>query len=310
MKYLLSKFKVLLNFIISACTFCTLFIYKGGSKHATNLDLIVFSKDRPFQLKSYLFSVLMNVRGINSITVLYASSSSDIYDRYVKLLSLDCFKNICFIQQEKTFKKELISILDKIHSNHIMFAVDDMLVFGRIDVKYIISNLKEKSIFSVRLGHNIKYSYTLDKPQQLPDNCQLDKLTGFVSWKIRNGDADFSYPMSVDMHILPSTLVRRLSKWLIYTAPNSYEGALSLTSFFIGGWDLVSFSNSKCVNLPLNKVQSENDNRAEDEASLGRFLTDFDNGYCFDPNSIDGELVSSPHQAIAIKKIKCQSLNI
>jgi hypothetical protein len=310
MKYLIARLKLLLNLLISTFIFYFFLVKKNKGELSTGLDLVVFSKDRPFQLKSYLLSVLINVKGINSITVLYTSTSDDIHNRYATLLLLNCFKDVHFVQQKKSFKIELISILDKINSNYMMFAVDDMLVFDKIDTKNIILNLKEKSIFSMRLGRNIKYSYTLNKPQTLPDNYHNDKLTGFISWKVKDGIADFSYPMSVDMHIFPSILIKNLSKWLMYTAPNSYEGALSLSSLFIGNWDLVSFHYSKCINLPLNKVQDENNNRSEDDTSIDRFMVDFDNGYCFDPNSINKEFVSSPHQVLAIKKIKCQELNI
>jgi len=305
--YLTSLSGKIVNLIVSAFIYYLWPIRYKYIKNSSDVDLVVFSKDRPFQLRSYLLSVLKNVSGIRSVSVLYSSTSSKALGQYEAIISLDCMKGVNFVSQNRQFKSELVKILSGIKSHYVMFAVDDMLVFDDIDVRKIASNLKPNSIFSLRLGRNIKYSYTLNEAQSFPEVHSKDLSNEHLCWKIKDGKSDFSYPMSVDMHIFPSLLICRLSRWLLYAAPNSYEGALSLFSYFIRDWNLVSFYDSKCVNLPINKVQNENDNRSCG-GSLEQLMDDFDLGYCFDPHSFDKRLVISPHQVLEVKKIECSTL--
>ena len=99
----------------------------------------------------------------------------------------------------------------------------------------------------------------MDKNQILPSNYKNHK-GDIISWKISDGKYDFSYPFSLDMHILSTEFVQIFSNELFYNSVNSFEGALNVITKYVSNWNIYSFSNSKCVNLPFNKIQNENDN--------------------------------------------------
>lgn len=272
------------------------------------VDLVIFSKDRPFQLKSLLLSVLSRLNGIRSISVLYSASSSQMKDRYSLLISDDFFNNISFIHESRSFKKDLNGVLKSLRAEYVMFAVDDMLVFGEVNFSDVLPALEDDSIFSLRLGANITYSYTLECDQVFPVlSYDAPNNDEYVFWKIKDAEHDFSYPMSVDMHVIPLFLIRRLSNFLFFYAPNTYEGALNKISYFIRDWKMMSFKISKCVNLPINKVQGENENRSEN-GDPSDLADHFDQGLCFDYTLIDGSEINSPHQILELETIKCSNL--
>ena len=298
-------FKIINNFVI-------IFFLKKINKHTTHtncdLTLVIFSKDRPFQLRSLLLSVQKNFKGISEIFVIYKISSNSMSTRYEKLATTFKSKNINFFQEKKTFKKSLNEILSNIKTSHIIFSVDDVLVFDQIkfdDFKHIVKN---NNIFSLRLGKNINFCYTSNTTQMIPENYKQHK-EDIISWKISDGSYDFSYPFSLDMHVFSKNIIQIASKHLFYNTVNSYEGALNKITKYVSNWDIYSFNKSKCVNLPLNKVQNENDNKfgGLDYNDLNK---DFDNNEIYDFQSIQVENINSPHQILDLRKIKIREKHI
>jgi hypothetical protein len=310
-----SLYKLILNKIynniIILCLLKNINRTKTRIKKNTNIILIVFSKDRPFQLRSFLLSALKNLIGISKIIVIYKSSDKNILYRYQSLILFFQSKPIQFVEEKSYFKIVLNKIISKTNSSHIMFSVDDILIFDQIIISNFKDLIKENSIFSLRLGKNINYSYILDKDQGLPKEHKKHK-NNILSWKVKDGKNDFGYPFSLDMNVFPSGVIKKLTKYLIFSNVNSYEGALNKVTKYIPNWDIFSFSFSKCVNLPLNKVQIENNNKfaGQDSSDL---LEDFDKNKYFDFNMLNSSNVNSPHQVFNLNKIdikKNPNLNI
>lgn len=267
-----------------------------------DLTLVIFSKDRPFQLRSLIASVKENFSGLSKIIVIHTASSVSMSNRYKKLAS--SFKNgiIKFIEEKDDFKKNLNQVLFQVKTTHIIFSVDDILLFDRVileDLEYVI---KKNNIFSLRLGQNINFSYMSSANQTTPKKFKRHK-GDIISWKISDGKYDFSYPFSLDMHIFSSKLIKTISNYLFFNSVNSYESALNIITKYVSNWEIYSFNNSKCVNLPFNKIQNENDNNSAgfDYKELN---FDFDNNKIYDFKSIKINHINSPHQILDVSKVK------
>ena len=268
----------------------------------SNITLVVFSKDRPFQLRSFLFSVLENFYGLTKIIVIYNASNEKVNNRYKKLDYTFNDQNIFFYKEDLKFKKNLNKVLSNIKTSHILFSVDDILVFDKIKLEKFQFIINEGNVFSLRLGSNVNFCYMMDTYQGVPKNYMRHK-NDIISWKVSDADYDFAYPFSLDMHVFPTNFMKYMSKNLFFSSVNSFEGALNKITKYLPSLSIYSFYTSKCVNLPFNKVQEENNNKSAgyDHNDLNN---DFDNDQYFDFNAIKIQDVHSPHQIFHVPKQK------
>ena len=293
------NFKIINNYKTIRCLNKINKINKHNNPH---VSLIIFSKDRPFQLRSLLFAIKENLFGLSNIFVVYRASSNAMLKRYIKIENMFKPEGMKFIEEKNDFKKDLNLTLQLVKTSHIMFSVDDILIFDKVNISDLKSIIEKNHIFSLRLGKNITYCYPMNKNQIIPMNFKRHK-GDIISWKINDGEYDFSYPFSLDMHVLSTELIQLVSKQLLYNSVNSYEGALNIITKYISNWDIYSFNNSKCVNLPFNKIQNENDNNFAgfDHKELN---VDFDNNKIYDYRYIKNKKIYSPHQILQIPKVK------
>ena len=68
---------------------------------------------------------------------------------------------------------------------------------------------------------------------------------------------EWSDPWSVDGQVLSVAEVHVLTRLSDFNAPNSYEGALKSFNDLAVGREGVCYSESKVLNLPINRVQAE-----------------------------------------------------
>lgn len=243
-------------------------------------DLLIFSYNRPMQLWALLESIDKYMKGLESIYVLYRSSSEPFAKAYDEVKA--AFPSVQFIQQsEKPFQDFQPTTLDilfnKTKSDYILFAVDDMIMKDSVNIPDCLKILEETKayFFSLRLGKHIEYCYMGDFPEEVPHHLNL--LGNFMAWQIDAAQGDWMSAESVDMNIFRKSDLKEPLTTIEFRNPNDLEWLWS--EFFkknkisrkrIG----VAYQTSKVLNIPLNLVnpsQNPNMNSFTAEELLKKF---------------------------------------
>jgi hypothetical protein len=255
---------------------------------ALSTDLIIFSYNRPMQLFAYLESLEKYVIGIQKKIILYRATQVEDEQGYQVLR--ERFSDVCFVRQDNAqagadFKPLLTNIVTQIsNSSHIMFGVDDIIVTDYIDVNHSVALLAASGAlgFYLRLGKNITQCYMTNKTIDLLDESKLFSIAPKVfAWKFKELAGDWAYPHSVDMTIFDRAYVVGAVTDLQYRAPNSFEAAWSrVQPDRLGG---LCYEHSKIVNLPLNAIQHEYNNRCvQQPISVDQLRDLFQKGFKID----------------------------
>lgn len=257
---------------------------------------VVFSKDRPMQLYALLKSYAKNVENPVPLVILYNASSNKYEEAYSEVSLLLRDLEYTFVRENK-FKESLVDILDGINQEKIFFLVDDIVFTEKLDMEDFVCVDSHKEIASMRLGNNLSFAYTANKMQPLPElehnkNTHQSKK---LKWKWSNGCYDWGYPLSVDGNLFITKEVRAMIKIAEFKAPNSLEKSMQwFNSGFLERYG-VCYAKSKIINIPFNKVQSENCNIAG-EVSSRKLLQLWEQGYELDLEKYYGIINISAHQ--------------
>jgi len=138
------------------------------------------------------------------------------------------------------------------------FAADDDLVIRDFNKGLLVQfNDPDVSCFSLRLGLNINYCYSNDKPNTLKDH----KNDGdFIKWGWRKEELDFAYPLSVVSHIFKTDFIKSLTERINFINPNTYEGTLQSLSGETKPL-ISSYKESRIFGVPANSVNESWTNR-------------------------------------------------
>jgi hypothetical protein len=234
----------------------------------SDIESIVFSKDRAMQLHAFLCSYLENVCNPGVLHILHKVSTETHRKSYDDLKTV--FSNNRFVFHEETdFRRELIDICEKSKSGKIMFYVDDMMFTHKLDYDAARRINTSKYILALTRGSDLTYSIVLQKPLSVPR--YYSNIEGFESFKWNEADeiSDWSFPLGVSGYMFGQSETVAMLKSINFKAPNSLEaGMQSFLPFFINRYGLCSV-NAICTCVPANLVQSEWSN-----LSLGTFTTD------------------------------------
>jgi hypothetical protein len=255
-----------------------------AEKKVGGADLIIFSYDRPLQLYALLESVQTYMSHVASIRVIYRTSD----DRYTA--AYDEIKNtFCTVMmyEQKTveeFKPLVLQALKEGKAAYVLFAVDDMIVKDYVDLAACVQYLEMTRCygFYLRLGMHLSFCYTMNQQQLVPPCKAID--TGVFLWTFDDGTCDWNYPNTVDMTVYRKKEVVATLSVLSFYNPNSLEQqwmAFYLTHKPVRAQGLF-FAQSKVVNIPLNKVQEEWDNRCMEGYSPEDLLQLFQTGIKID----------------------------
>ena len=224
------------------------------------LDVMIFSKDRPLQLDGLLRSMSINMPGTNTC-VLY-HYLDDYANAIVELK--ESHPGVAFIEQ--TDFLEQVKGFVKRSAEYCMFLVDDIVFKEAVDMSLVrnaMDNNPRVMTFSLRLGLNLNRCYPLEADQPVPQGNVY--TPGVFVWDWKNSEMDWNYPLSVDGHIFRSN---QFSTWLThlqFDKPNSYEATLQTIRQRYPLPPLsMCYVRSKVVNLPINRVQQEFENKCGD----------------------------------------------
>lgn len=228
----------------------------GEECSSSKISTIVFSKDRPIQLEALLESYYYYFKGPTPVTIIY-NAKDQAYERaYQELFKNHAEKISLIFDDSKGFKEVLLKALYKIKTKKIFFLVDDIVFKNFFDPSKFL-NLGDEYIPSLRMGKHLTRSYTLSKIQPVPE---LKEENGLYIWDYAKGQHDWGYPLSVDGHFFETLDIIKMTEVLKFKAPNSYESKLQKFGFFFNKKKGACEEVSSIVNIPCNKVQTENEN--------------------------------------------------
>ena len=203
-------------------------------------NIVVFSKDRPMQLDCTLRSIEKNAKP-DFLTVIYKATNSE-YEEGYRQIKANLIKETNFRQ----------NVLDSIKGDYTMFLTDDDIVFKKIKFEEFPDDVV---CFSYRLGLNIDFCYSNNKPNKLKNYKDGD----FLEWDWSKEELDFAYPMSVTAHLFKSDYIRKQTEKVNFSNPNVFEGVLQT----VGDVPplMRSYKESCIVGVPANRVNDVTSNR-------------------------------------------------
>jgi len=263
---------------------------------------VIFSMDRAMQLHALLSTYLEKMNRPVPAHVLYRATTAAHAASYKEMFHLFPNSMIRPVQQpdRASFKPALLQILEGLEAPKVFFLVDDILFVEQVNSEDFLSINPRTHIASLRLGSHLTRCYTEDCPQPHPTLEPMES-EGEVKlrWRWSEGRYDWGYPLSVDGHLFDTEEMRRLSSYLSYSSPNTFESALQLAlPFFRNRWGLC-YPKSKIVNVPCNKVHHDNQNR-HGELHQDQLLALWNEGKQINYRSIYGVMNQSAHQELSL----------
>ncbi len=260
-------------------------------------ELIGFSYNRPLQLYALLESLQVYVTGLTRTHIIYRADN-DAYEAGYEQLRRN-FPRVNFIRQSTThpradFKQHVLSLVENAQEEFLLFAVDDIIVKDSIDLKVCAQALDtyDAYAFYLRLGEHIDYCYAENKYQGVPPLVTYEH--DVCLWNFTDGMCDWNYPQTVDMTLYRKADLQSMLPNLHFDTPNIFEGqwASRIPALKKQG---LCFAQSKIVNLPLNSVQPDWENRNMRFATAEEFLELFNQGLKIDIEPLFGIQNRSAH---------------
>ncbi len=226
-------------------------------------DLVIFSYNRPLQLFALLESVEKYITGLGEIHVIYRAGDENYARAYDEVCK--AFSTAQFSKQGGNpagdFKPLTLKATFDSPSKYVLFAVDDIVVKDHINISKCIVALEKTGAygFYLRLGKNLSECYPLRCKQSVPPLIDVEQE--LFSWKFSEGSCDWAYPHTVDMTLYRKQDAKIDFQAMQYHSPNVLEGRWHGRSGKIMSRCGLCYQQSKVVNMPLNRVQSDINNR-------------------------------------------------
>lgn len=266
-------------------------------------QVIIFSRDRACQLDALLRSIRRHLRSSGTApipTVLWTASTDAFAAGYE--LCIEREMATVFVR-ESNFHADLLEILPR--SGLVCFFTDDDILHADALLDEAARFLENDQLlaFSLRLGRNTVRCYPHDCDQPLPAPLISDGRT--LRWQWASADYDFSYPLSLDGHVMRATDVRLAAQEMLVRNPNELEQVLASRALPMLSWRprLASYERSVLTGVPANRVNETHPNRCgSDPSRTAAFLNDrYLSGERIDLDALDFSTVSAAHQEIDLK---------
>jgi len=262
------------------------------------INAIIFSYNRPIQLRLLLESIERHAKDIFNINIIYKNSGKEFEQGYNQLKDENILSNIKWIE-EIDFKQDVLNTFDKNYDHTCFFTDDDILYFP---IKEDVIDLLDDDVFcfSLRLGLNTTYCYTMNTDNKLHG---IEKIgEDFIKWNWSKSYMDYGYPLSVDGHIFRTTEIMKMVKKTPFHNPNTLEGNLQMFDNFPKEF-MVAYSHSALVNSPTNIVNETHPNRKGDSHAVSvKELNDkYLDGWVIDYSLIDFSDIKGCYQELEFK---------
>lgn len=271
---------------------------------------IIVSKDRALQLYSLLCSYLELVSNPVELTVIYSVSTdahSDAYKEVEELFS-DKYPKVAFVRETDSFRATINSVLRTVQTKNIFFLVDDIVFIRNIDLAFATELDASRYVLSLRHSPVLTRSYTANVNQKPPTFSDFSDMPDLHQFRWFEEGNEWSDPWSLDGQILSTAEVRIMTRVSDFFAPNTYEGALKTFNSLCTARLGLCYSESKILNLPINRVQNEVQNLSG-EISPEFLLSQWNKGMMLDTVELRSHIPISPHEehAVVFKKRAIES---
>ncbi len=227
-------------------------------ENESRLQVVIFSKDRPLQLDATLRSFISHCLDFEQTDVRVIVKASNIkYGQAYSILEKEYlpFENILLIAEDD-FRQQVINLVRS--SAYVLWLVDDNIFvrnFTLSTYRDLLQSYRQALGYSLRLGQNTSYCYSLDMKQAIPGFTPIAVSAYAFDWT--TAEADFGYPLEVSSSLYRTADLLPLLESLSFNNPNTLESGLAaLSSSFKNSHPYLlcsDFSNTFCN--PVNKVQ-------------------------------------------------------
>lgn len=249
------------------------------------MKTIIFSYNRPAQLDLLLRS-MKRFTDFDDIYVsfMYDDEYEEGYERVIK-----DNPDVDFEYRKKNLKKYVLKALKKPLT---AFFCDDDILIGKVsksDPEFDFSD-PELLCLSLRLGNNVNYSFDRGSKQPAPKD---------LKWYWKSKELDWNYPMSVSGHVFRTEYIKPLIMALDFDTPTQLEDRMAQNP--IDKIWMIRYAEQKCVETPLNVVQSEAFCNKTGKVTPKYLNDEFMKGQEIDLDEILKNKFNSPHQLVEVK---------
>ncbi len=278
---------------------------------------LVCSRDRALQLQATLESFMLQVSDAATarVVVLYRATSSRHQSQY-RVLAEQWAPGINFVE-ETAFPSQVMELLEPAgdpntaseafgkttHGDYCLLLVDDAIFvrsFRLEDAAEALGMNSRALGFSLRLGSNTTYCYSLNRTQALPAFHEISADLRSFRWT--GAEGDFGYPLEVSSSIYRVKMLRDLLGHLHFENPSTLESQMALRARSLAARfpDLICFDRSVAFCVPLNRVQDVYRNRASasERYSVETLADLFDLGRRIDVGALSGFTPRACHEEI------------
>jgi hypothetical protein len=253
----------------------------------SDVDSIVFSKDRAMQLHTFLGSYVDNVSNRSRLTVLYKASDERHKRSYDELRHIFAGERIVFCA-EHDFRSQLIEICEESAAGKILFFVDDMLFTHTLDFNSVRAIDSSRYILALSRGRDFTYSIVLQKQLSLPPF--YERVYGFecFKWNDLQEISDWTFPLGVSGFMFGRNETIAMFKSVAFKAPNSLERSMQhFVPYFSGRYGLCT-EQAVCTCVHANMAQTEWTNNTLGTFSIEELLGLWETGKVIDRRALYG----------------------
>jgi hypothetical protein len=237
------------------------------------INITVFSKDRPMQLEACMRSLQKHFKEwpTANLSVIYLATNKD-FNRGYEILKKD-YSDFTFSREHNDFRTLLlegVNNADNLGNPYTMFLVDDIIFkddFSLNDDAFkMLKNNEQMLALSLRLHPKASYCYAIDNNMAAPKFIRHVK-DKFRVWQYRGCEGDWGYGLSVDGNVYNTSFISWLLNQVNFSNPNNLEAALNSPQVNAGVRPLYMCCYdgiSKLLNVPANRVQDTFKNRNEE----------------------------------------------
>lgn len=269
-----------------------------GRPAKSGVRLVVFSKDRPYQLDGLLHSMRAHVRDWSEfdLDVLYTTSDADNQAAYAELVRGFGDWPRLNLRREGLFRDDLLDLLEG--GEQVLFLVDDAVFTASTSIADAVDLLRKRPDIlgvSFRLGGNSRRCYPLGREQKMPAFTSIGGDR--ISWNWTDADADFGYPLEVSSSLYRVEDLLPILRGESFAGPNSLEDALSRSavSFRTSRPLLAGMSVAPAFAIPANVVQSTHRNRHGKKSDARTLLQAWKAGLRMDIDALRGVVSDGAH---------------
>ena len=225
-------------------------------------DIIIYSKDRTCQLDFLLRSLKYYFIDCNKVSILEDWSNDIFKSGYDKIKSINYGLNLEFKKQTRcNFYEILKNSIDSSTTSFLLPLCDDDIFIEKTNIDDISNYMDENTVgISLRYSKDLTVSYHTGKILPLPIFIDAGD---YLKWKWSSyGMIDrWVYPYHAGGLIYETKFLQRMVSETSFSLPNSLESAMMAKRYAWKKDHLLAFKHSKIVNVSINRIQNDVDNR-------------------------------------------------